>query len=78
MINVYKGVNSGGEEEGVIIVGGTFYDERKETTEYCEITYYKNYEGSLENRKALVSKGSKITLPKDIFSVFRLRILCLS
>ena len=68
-VTIYEGVLVGNENEGIIVVGGTFIDKRTQDEEKFSVIYYSNYNESQDYREALITKGSVITLPGNIFNV---------
>ena len=70
LVTIYEGGKIGTSNEGIIIVGGSFIDERVESEEMLTITYYSNYDGNTEEYKqASVTKGALITVPGNIFGI---------
>lgn len=69
IVTVYEGGQIGTENEGVIIVGGSFIDERVEANDMLTITYYSNYEGSSDYKRASVTRGAVVTIPGNIFGI---------
>lgn len=43
---IYEGVLVGSENEGIIVVGGTFIDKRTQDEEKFSVIYYSNYNES--------------------------------
>lgn len=74
-VTVYEGVQIGTSNEGIIVIGGTFIDKRTQGEESYNITYYCNYNGSTDYREALITKGTTITLPGDIFGIDEYEII---
>ena len=68
-VTIYEGVSIGDENEGIIVVGGTFIDKRADGEEKFKVIYYSNYNGSTDYREALIKNGSVITMPGNIFGV---------
>ena len=69
IVTVCYGVKIGEENEGVIVIGGIFIDERATNEEKSDIYYYSNYDGSSKYKNAQVTYGTLITLPGNIFDV---------
>ena len=69
IVTIYEGGKIGTSNEGIIIVGGSFIDERVESEEMLTITYYSNYNGDAEFKKASITKGALITVPGNIFGI---------
>lgn len=74
-VTVYNGGQIGTQNEGIIVVGGTFIDKRTANEEKFEVIYYSNYNGSTNSKSAVITKGSLITLPSDIFGIEEYEIL---
>ena len=74
-VTVYNGGQIGTQNEGIIVVGGTFIDKRTANEEKFEVIYYSNYNGSTNSKSAFITKGSLITLPSDIFGIDEYEIL---
>lgn len=68
-ITVYENVKIGSDKEGIIVIGGTFYDKSQKDATQFVITYHCNFGENTEFKSASVTNGASITLPGNIFGV---------